>query len=147
MNYTVRKATINDLECIYQLVKELAIYEKEEDAVKASLDDYKKAFNENLIGAHVADSNGSIIGMALYYMTFSTWKGHMLYLEDFCVTEKFRSEGVGQKLFDSYLNEAKARGCKMVKWEVLDWNEKAVKFYERNGATIEKQWWDGKIIF
>ena len=143
----VRKANSNDLSGIYQLVKELAIFEKEEDAVKAKLDDYKKAFDDNLIGAQVAEKDGKIIGMALYYMTFSTWKGHMLYLEDFYVSENYRSNGVGQKLFDSYLNEAKSRGCKMVKWEVLDWNKKAIKFYERNGATIEKQWWDGKIIF
>jgi GNAT superfamily N-acetyltransferase len=147
MSMVIRKASKNDLNGIYQLVKELAIYEEEEHAVKTTLDDYKKAFDESLIGAHVAEKDGKIIGMALYYMTFSTWKGDMLYLEDFYVNESFRSEGVGQKLFDSYINEAKSRGCKMVKWEVLDWNEKAIKFYERNGATIEKQWWDGKIIF
>jgi len=143
----IRKALIDDLNGIYQLVKELAVYEEESDAVKAKLEDYQKAFNENLISAHVADLNGEIIGMALYYMTFSTWKGHMLYLEDFYVTDKHRSSGVGQRLFDAYLIEAKSRGCKMVKWEVIDWNTKAIKFYERNGATIEKQWWDGKIIF
>lgn len=147
MGMIIRKATSSDLSGIYQLVKELAIYEKEEHAVTATLDDYKKAYEDDLFGAHVAEIEGKIIGMTLYYMTFSTWKGNMLYLEDFYVTETFRSEGVGQKLFDSYLNEAKSRGCKMVKWEILDWNEKAIKFYERNGATIEKQWWDGKIIF
>ncbi len=143
----IRKAIRNDLNGIYQLVKELAIYEEEADAVKSKLEDYRNAFDENLISAHVAEENGIIIGMAVYYMTFSTWRGHMLYLEDFYVTEKYRSSGVGQKLFDGYINEAKLRGCKMVKWEVLDWNTKAIKFYERNGATIEKQWWDGKIIF
>lgn len=143
----VRKARKEDLNGIYQLVKELAIFENEEHAVNSSLLDYEKAFDEGLISAHVADENGEIIGMALYYMTFSTWKGHMLYLEDFYVSERHRSSGIGQKLFDAYIAEAKSRGCKMVKWEVLDWNEKAIKFYERNGATIEKQWWDGKIIF
>jgi len=143
----VRKATRNDLDGIYKLVIELAIYEEEPQAVKATLEDYQKAFDENLISAHVAEENGEIVGMALYYMTFSTWKGHMLYLEDFYVTEKSRSSGIGQILFDAYIREAKDRGCKMVKWEVLDWNTKAIKFYERNGATIEKQWWDGKIIF
>lgn len=143
----IRKAQINDLSGVYQLVKELAIFEEEENAVKAKLEDYQKAFREDLISAHVADLNGEIIGMALYYMTFSTWKGNMLYLEDFYVTEKYRSSGVGQQLFDAFIEEAKSRGCKMVKWEVLDWNTRAIKFYEKNGATIEKQWWDGKIIF
>ena len=143
----IRKATRADLNGIYQLVVELAIYEEEPNAVKSTLEDYQKAFDENLISAHVAEENGVIIGMAVYYMTFSTWRGHMLYLEDFYVTESHRSSGVGQILFDAYIIEAKSRGCKMVKWEVLDWNTKAIKFYERNGATIEKQWWDGKIIF
>lgn len=143
----IRKAVKDDMSGIYELVKELAVYEEEPDAVKSTVQDYYKAFDDDLISAHVAEEDGKIIGMALYYMTFSTWKGHMLYLEDFYVTGKFRSSGVGQKLFDAYIMEAKSRGCKMVKWEVLDWNTKAVKFYERNGATIEKQWWDGKIIF
>lgn len=143
----IRKAKKNDLNGIHDLVRELAIFEKEEDALKTTLMDYEKAFDEELIGAHVAEDEGVIIGMALYYMTFSTWKGHMLYLEDFYVSTQHRSSGIGQKLFDAYIQEAKDRGCKMVKWEVLDWNEKAIKFYLRNGATIEKQWWDGKIIF
>ena len=143
----IRKATKNDIDDIYRLVKELAEFEEEGDAVKSKKEDYEKAFDEGLISAHVAVVDNELIGMALYYMTFSTWRGHMLYLEDFCVTKEHRSAGVGQKLFDAYIEEAKNRGCKMVKWEVLDWNEKAIKFYKRNGATIEKQWWDGKIIF
>ena len=143
----IRKATKDDLEGVYKLVVELAVFEEEPNAVKSTIEDYQKAFEENLISIHVAENEGNIVGMALYYMTFSTWRGHMLYLEDFYVTDKYRSSGVGQKLFDAFLNEAKSRGCKMVKWEVLDWNTKAIKFYERNGATIEKNWWDGKIIF
>lgn len=143
----IRKATKDDLSGIYQLVTDLAIYEKEPNAVKATLQDYQTAYDEDLISAHVAEKDGSLIGMALYYMTFSTWRGHMLHLEDFYVSEQHRSSGTGQKLFDAYIAEAKSRGCKMVKWEVIDWNVKAIKFYERNGATIEKQWWNGKIIF
>ncbi|MEM9548123.1 MAG: GNAT family N-acetyltransferase [Bacteroidota bacterium] len=143
----IRKAIRKDLNGIYQLVKGLAVYEEEPEAVTTTIQDYEKAFDEGLIHAHVAEDDGKIVGMAFYYMTFSTWRGHMLYLEDFYVRDEYRSQGLGQQLFDAYIDEAKSRGCKMVKWEVLDWNEKAVKFYERNGATIEKQWWDGKIIF
>lgn len=143
----IRKANKGDLKGIYHLVQGLALYEEEPEAVTATLEEYEKAFDDGLISAHIAVDGDRTIGMALYYMTFSTWKGHMLYLEDFYVMDEYRSQGVGQMLFDAYIAEAKARGCKLVKWEVLDWNIKAIKFYERNGAIIEKQWWDGKIIF
>lgn len=147
MNIHLRKATKEDLQGILDLVVGLAVYEKEPDAVTATIEDYTKAFQEGLISAHVAVDGDQLVGMALYYMTFSTWRGHMLYLEDFYVMEEYRSSGIGQLLFDEYLAEAKSRECKMVKWEVLDWNLKAVKFYEKNGAIIEKYWWDCKIIF
>ena len=80
-------------------------------------------------------------------MTFSTWKGRMMYLEDFVVNPEYRGQGIGQQLFDSFIAEAKAQDCNLVKWQVLDWNEPAVRFYERNKATIEKEWWNGKIVF
>jgi len=79
-------------------------------------------------------------------MSYSTWKGKMLYLEDFVVKETFRQKGVGQLLFDAYLAVAKEKKAVMVKWQVLDWNEPALNFYERNNAIIEKNWWSGKIF-
>jgi len=85
--------------------------------------------------------------MTLYYMTFSTWKGKMLYLEDFVIKKGFRRLGIGQLLFDAFLETAREKGCKLTKWQVLDWNETALKFYEKNNAIIEKDWWNGKIIF
>lgn len=143
----IRKAKSDDLTAIYNLVVELAIYEKEPDAVTTTLKDYETAFNEKLIDAIVAVKSETVIGMALFYMTFSTWKGKMLYLEDFYVNPLYRSSGIGQKMFDKYLEEAKRLGCSMTKWQVLDWNTKAIKFYKRNGATIENSWYNGKIIF
>ena len=129
------------------MVVELAVFEKEPEAVKIDAEYYLKCFNEKIFDCIVAENNQTIIGIALFYMTFSTWKGKMLYLEDFVVKNEWRNKGIGQKLWDAYINEAKRLDCPLVKWQVLDWNETAVKFYEKNGATIEKEWWNGKIIF
>jgi len=142
----VRKATKNDLKAIYGLVKELAIYEKEPEAVTATLEDYQNDFAEGIFEANVALHGEEIVGTTIYYMSYSTWKGKMLYLEDFVVKETFRQKGVGQLLFDAYLAVAKEKKAVMVKWQVLDWNEPALKFYERNNAIIEKNWWSGKIF-
>jgi len=142
----VRKATKNDLKAIYGLVKELAIYEKEPEAVTATLEDYQNDFAEGIFEANVALYGEEIVGTTIYYMSYSTWKGKMLYLEDFVVKEAFRQKGVGQLLFDAYLAVAKEKKAVMVKWQVLDWNEPALNFYERNNAIIEKNWWSGKIF-
>jgi GNAT superfamily N-acetyltransferase len=146
MNISVQKANVEDLKDIHKMVYELAVFEKEPEAMISTLEEYEEAFDKGLFDSLVAKENGKTVGMALYYMTFSTWKGPMLYLEDFFVLPEYRSHGVGQMLFDSFLNTAKNLGVRLVKWQVLDWNEQAVKFYERNNAVIEKQWWNGKIF-
>jgi GNAT superfamily N-acetyltransferase len=147
MNYIVRRAKLNDLKAIYDLVVELAIYENEPDAVIATLEDYEENFNAQVFQSVVAELDGKIIGACIYYITWSTWKGRMVYLEDFIVTEAYRKKGVGQLLFDRFLLEAKEMNATMVKWQVLDWNEPAIRFYTKNKATIEKEWWNGKIFF
>ncbi|MEM6965428.1 MAG: GNAT family N-acetyltransferase [Bacteroidota bacterium] len=147
MNCTIRKATTADLPAMYDLVLELAIYEKEPDAVTATLDDYEKNFAANVFDAIVADEAGSVIGTCIYYITWSTWKGRMVYLEDFVVKESRRGEGIGQLLFENFLEQARLMDAVMVKWQVLDWNEPAIKFYEKNGAMIERGWWNVKKFF
>jgi len=147
MTLEVRKATLSDIDAIYGLVKELAVYENEGDAVTASLSDYKRDFLEQLWDSTVATDNGKIIGITIYFNTYSTWKGKMFWLEDFVVTESYRRSGVGQLLWDSLIAEAKATNCVMMKWQVLDWNQPAIKFYEKNKAVIEKNWWNGKVFF
>ena len=142
----IRQAILADIPVIFSLVEELALYEKAPEAVITSVEIYERDFNAGIFEAIVAEKEGEIIGMALYYMAYSTWKGRMLYLEDFVVRESARRFGVGQLLFDAYLNVAKEKGATLVKWQVLDWNEPAVKFYEKNNATIEKEWWNGKIF-
>ena len=143
----IRQAMRSDLADIYSLVKELAIFEKSPDAVTSRLADYQSAYDEGLIEALVAIAQGKIVGMALYYTTFSTWKGKMLYLEDFYVQPEYRSRGIGNLLFQKFLAIAKSKSCKMAKWQVLDWNVKAIDFYKRQGAIIEDEWFNGKIIF
>jgi len=144
MNFTLRKAQAKDLAAIHNLVVKLAIYEQEPDAVTATLEDYQRDFEENIFEVIVAEQENEVIGMALYYMTYSTWKGKMVYLEDFVVKEAFRKFGVGQKIFDRFLAEAKEMGAVLVKWQVLDWNEPALNFYKKNKASVETNWWTCK---
>ena len=143
----IRKITANDLGSVYELVRDLAIFEKEEEQFTIGIEEYQEQYAEGLFQVLVAESGGEIIGMALYYPSFSTWKGKMMYLEDFVVKASKRNTGVGQLLFDAFLTEAKEQDCKMVRWQVLDWNETAINFYKKNKATIEGQWLTGKIIF
>ncbi len=143
---TVRKAKKRDLAAIYGLVQELAVYEKEPNAVTATLEDYQNDFEAGIFEANVALDGEDVVGTTIYYMSYSTWKGKMLYLEDFVVREAYRKNGVGQLLFDAYLAVAKEKKAVMVKWQVLDWNEPALNFYIKNNAIIEKNWWSGKIF-
>ena len=147
METTPRKATIHDMTTVFSLVQELAVYELAAEQVTTSVAVYEQDFSNNVFDVIVAERNGETVGMVLYYMAYSTWKGKMLYLEDFVVREASRRYGVGQILFDAYLEEAKRLGANLCKWQVLDWNEPAVKFYEKNNALIEKEWWNGKVIF
>jgi len=143
---SIRTATIKDIPSVFALVKELAIYEKAEHEVYVDVAYYKEAFIKGIFDSIVATINGDIIGICIYYTTFSTWKGKMLYLEDFMVREAYRQNGVGQLLYDKLVSIAKAEGFKLMKWQVLDWNEPAIKFYEKNEATIEKEWWNCKVV-
>lgn len=145
-NIKIRKIKVSEMQKAYELVRELAVYEKSEESLTIGLEEYNKQFEEQLFDILVAEHNSTIIGMALYYPTFSTWKGKMMYLEDFVVQEAFRKSGVGQLLFDAFLEEAKTQDCKLVKWQVLDWNEPAINFYKKNNATIEDEWLSCKIF-
>lgn len=143
---TIRPATKKDIPDIFNLVQQLAEYEKEPESVTTDVPYYEQAFENQLFSASVATYEGEVVAMTLFYDTFSTWRGRMLYLEDFIVKEAFRKSGIGQLLFDDFIQIAKKRQCTMVKWQVLDWNEPAINFYIKNNATIEKEWWNGKII-
>ena len=143
----VRPGTHDDIPEIFQLVCELAEYEKEPQAVVTSVESYQRDFDRGLFETLVAEVDGQVVGMMIFYMTFSTWKGPMLYLEDFMVSQSYRRQGVGAALFDELLQVAKAKEVSLLKWQVLDWNTPAINFYEKYQAIIEKQWFNAKILF
>ena len=146
-NITIRPATEADLPAMHALVYELAVYEKEPEAVVTTPAEYLEDFRNGLFEGHIAELDGQVAGMTLFFMAYSTWRGKMLYLDDFVVSEKFRRHGIGQLLFDAFVAEGRNRGCRMIKWQVLDWNTPALNFYRKNNAEIEQGWWNGKIIF
>ncbi len=143
----IETAQAKDLGQILEFVKQLADYEKEPEAVTTNLAEYEKCFKEGIFEAIIARQGAKAVGMALFYNTFSTWKGKMIYLEDFIVLEAYRRMGIGEKIFDAFVDIARKKEAKLVKWQVLDWNTPAVDFYHKKHATIEKNWWNGKIIF
>jgi len=103
-------------------------------------------FENNVFEIILAEQESKIIGIAFYYMAYSTWKGKMLFLEDFVVKEELRGQGIGKLIFRAYLEEARRQNVSIAKWQVLDWNEPAINFYEKYNSTIEKQWFNGKIL-
>lgn len=143
MSQLIRKALKEDMPAVLDLIKELAVYEKEPDAVNISAEILvKEGFGEHpLFTCFVAEVDGELVGMALVYFRFSTWKGRTLHLEDLIVNESKRGTGVGGALFKKVLQFANEHGVKRAEWVVLDWNENAIKFYEKSGATLLKDWY------
>ncbi|TPE45420.1 GNAT family N-acetyltransferase [Pontibacter mangrovi] len=142
MDIQIRKGTIDDLPQVYALVKELAEYERAPQEVTTTLLEMERdGFGENAIFKFfVAENEGGVVGIALYYTAYSTWKGRMLFLEDLVVTEKMRRAGVGKKLFKAVVQEARDTGAKRLKWQVLEWNEPAIAFYKKIGANLDGEW-------
>ena len=147
MNIIIRKGEKKDLPGVLALIHELAEFEKAPDAVTNTVALMEEdGFGEKpVFNFHVAELDGKIIGIAVYFVKYSTWKGRGLYLDDIVITEKFRSKGIGKKLFDVYVEEAKKIGAKQLHWQVLDWNVRAIEFYKRLDARIEAEWLDCKI--
>ena len=143
---TIRKAQKEDLPSIYALVKELALYEKSPESVTATIEDYYQDFEDNIFESIVAERDSEVIGMALYYMTYSTWRGRMLYLEDFVVKESERKLGIGKLLFDEVIEIAKSKKAVLLKWQVLDWNDPAIQFYKKYDTIFENEWLNGKLF-
>ena len=144
VNTTIRKANSGDVKDILRLLIELAVYEKEPDAVKVTeqeliIDGFGKNPKYQCI---LAETNNKIVGLAFYTPRYSTWVGDTLHLEDLVVTKKMRGKGIGTLLYKSFLMEAKRRDVNRVEWSVLDWNKPAIDFYKKTGAIIDglDQW-------
>ncbi len=128
---------------VHALIVELAIYEKAPNEVTNTVEDMQQdGFGERpIFEFHVAESaQDGIVGIALYYTAYSTWKGKMLFLEDIVVTERLRRQGIGRLLFREVVAAARAGHYKRMKWQVLDWNEPAINFYRSIGANLDGEW-------
>jgi GNAT superfamily N-acetyltransferase len=147
MSISIRRAVKEDCPRLLELVKELALYERAPDEVTVTLDHFTKSgFGENPVWwTFVAEKEGVILGFALYYIRYSTWKGQAMYLEDIIVTEKARGQGIGKLLFDRLIEEAKEKGFKRIVWQVLEWNEPAINFYKKYNADFDAEWVNGSI--
>lgn len=148
---TIRKGNRNDMQAVLDLIQELAEFENEPDAVLVTVDDLvRDGFGPTplfqvLVAEIDDDANTSsegkqIVGMALYYHRFSTWKGKTIHLEDLVVKEKMRGTGLGYALYSEILKQGKKDGVRRVEWNVLDWNTPAIEFYKKSGAKIMDGW-------
>lgn len=142
MKSVVRKAIKSDAASILSLIEELAIFEKEPEAVivtKAQIE--KDGFGDRpLFECFVAELEGKVVGMALFYPRYSTWKGPTFHLEDLIVTAKMKGKGIGTQLYNAYLKHAHQVGVERVEWAVLDWNLPAIAFYKKSGAAVLDDW-------
>lgn len=142
MSFTIREGQPTDVQAILDLIIELAVFEKEPTAVEITTNDLlKDGFSEHpKFRIYVAEENNTVIGMALFYERYSTWKGQAIHLEDLIVTHQKRNLGVGKALYTAVLKYAFDNHFNRVAWEVLDWNTNAIEFYKSTGATYLNTW-------
>lgn len=147
MNITIRKGTKKDLPQVLDLIRELAAYEKAPLEVTVTIEEMERdGFGEHpVFHFFVAELDDKITGISLYYIKYSTWKGKCVFLEDIIVTEQHRKHGIGKKLFDEVVKVAKEMKARRMEWQVLEWNEPAIKFYEKLNANFDSEWVNCKL--
>lgn len=142
------QAQRNHVQSIYDLIVELAVYEKEPDQVSNTPEQLEiDLFDDHVCDAIVALDGEKVIGFALFYTSYSTWKGRSMYLEDFYVKEDRRKEGAGKMLFQEVVEIAKKRKVQRMDWQVLEWNQLALDFYKRQNALLYPEWVNGRLFF
>ncbi len=142
MEFSIRDARPEDMEQVLGLIQELANFEKEPNAVEVTVEDLiNDGFEgEKMFHCFVAETSNGIAGIALVYPRYSTWKGPAIHLEDLIVSESMRGSGLGSALLDEVIKYGHGLGVKRICWEVLDWNEPAIEFYEKKGAKVLRDW-------
>jgi len=142
MDFIVRLGEEKDMQSVFNLITELAVFEKEPDAVEITVDDLvRDGFSENpQFKVYVAEQENTIIGIALFYERYSTWKGKTIHLEDLMVTKSKQKIGAGKALYTAVLKYALDNNYNRVAWEVIDWNTNAIDFYQNTGATYLNNW-------
>jgi len=143
----IRKGKKSDAPIILNLIKELAHYENALDKVNVSLEDLEQdGFNKNpLFWTILAEIKSEVVGMAFYYIRYSTWDGKIFYLEDFVVRESFRGLGIGTLLFEECVRVTKKINATGMAWQVLNWNQPAINFYKKYNAELKNDWTNGKL--
>jgi GNAT superfamily N-acetyltransferase len=142
MEINIRRAVKEDCARLLELIRELAEYEKAPQEVTVTMEHFEESgFGKQPVWwAFVAEADGQVEGFAMYYIRYSTWKGQRMYLEDLIVTEKMRGQGLGKKLFDQLIIEAKEKKFNGIVWQVLEWNEPAINFYKKYKAHFDPEW-------
>jgi GNAT superfamily N-acetyltransferase len=138
----IRKGEKSDMKAVLELIQELAIFEKEPNAVVLTVADLERdGFSENpLFNTFIAKINDQIVGVALYYYRYSTWKGKTIHLEDLIVKENMRGSGIGFALYSKIIEQGKKDKVRRIEWAVLDWNIQAIEFYKKSGAKVLEDW-------
>ncbi len=148
MEIKIRRAKKEDCKSMMKLIHELAVYEKAPDEVTVDFDHFvESGFGKNRVWyAFVAEADNKVVGFALYYIRYSTWKGQRMYLEDILVTGPWRGKGIGKLLFDQLIKEAKEKKWAGMVWQVLEWNKPAINFYKKyEGVKFDNEWLNGSL--
>ncbi len=143
----IRKGEIKDIPDTLSLIKELAAYEKAPNEVEVDMQEMIENYQNKVFDFFVAELNTKIVGIALYYYKYSTWKGRCIYLDDIIITEKHRNKGIGKSLMQAVIQIAKKEKVRKLEWQVLKWNTPAIEFYKKLNTIFDDEWLNCKLTY